>query len=178
MKHIVYKKISLAESIRISEIDASQYIKHAWRVVNDKRELVELNYQSDGYPEGFDHHHEALRQTLIKDGFAIGAYHQDQLIGFASLNKDIFGSQYKHVLLDQMFISKAFRNQGIGKKLMSFCIEQAKIWQVDKIYICAGSSEDTIAFYKKLGCIEAIEINQKLYEDDPRDIQLEFDITK
>lgn len=44
----------------------------------------------------------------------------------------------------------------------------------EKIYICAGSSEDTIAFYFKLGCIEATEINKELYEIDRNDYQLEY----
>lgn len=33
-----------------------------------------------------------------------------------------------------------------------------------------------IAFYRKLGCKAAAEIDQKLFEEDPRDIQLEFEL--
>ena len=45
---------------------------------------------------------------------------------------------------------------------------------MEKIYICAGSAEDTISFYKSIGCIEAVEINEALYLEDTRDIQLEY----
>lgn len=50
----------------------------------------------------------------------------------------------------------------------------AKEFMAEKIYICEGSSEDTIAFYFKLGCIEATEVNEKLYEMDRNDYQLEY----
>ncbi len=49
---------------------------------------------------------------------------------------------------------------------------------VDKFYICAGSAEETIAFYFSIGCEEAKEINQELYQMDTRDYQLEYDFTK
>lgn len=47
----------------------------------------------------------------------------------------------------------------------------------DKLYTCAASAEDTIAFYKSMGwVVNAKEINQELLEKDDRDIQLKFDI--
>lgn len=49
-------------------------------------------------------------------------------------------------------------------------------WNADKIYICAGSAEETIAFYHAIGCKEAEEINKELYESDTRDFQLEFSL--
>ena len=50
----------------------------------------------------------------------------------------------------------------------------AKSWQADKIHLCAGSAEETIAFYHAMGCSEALEINQALFEADQRDLQLEY----
>lgn len=54
-----------------------------------------------------------------------------------------------------------------------YCSNVAKEWGADKIYICAGSAEETIAFYYAIGCSEAKEVNRALYEKDTRDIQLE-----
>ncbi len=141
---IIFSILNLEDSINIKEIDASQYIKRAWRLVDNKRQLVDLNFQSDGFPDGFDNHYESLKQTITNGGYAIGAYHETKLIGFATLNSEVFGSKFKYVLLDQLFISLPYRNKSIGKKLFFNCVNQAKSWQVDKIYICAGSAEDTI----------------------------------
>lgn len=52
----------------------------------------------------------------------------------------------------------------------------AREWKADKIYICAGSAEETIAFYFAIGCKEAVGINKELYENDTRDYQLEFSL--
>lgn len=55
-------------------------------------------------------------------------------------------------------------------------VDTAREWKADKIYICAGSAEETIAFYFAIGCQDAEEINTELYESDTRDIQLEFSL--
>ena len=43
-----------------------------------------------------------------------------------------------------------------------------------KFHICAGSSEEAIAFYRILGCVDAEKINEEFYEGDSCDIQLEY----
>jgi len=55
-------------------------------------------------------------------------------------------------------------------------VNMSKEWNSDKIYICEGSAEETIAFYFAIGCKESEEINKELYESDTRDFQLEFSL--
>lgn len=161
----------------IFEIDASVYIKHAWREVDGKRQLIDLNYDENGFPDGDDVHKKALEETIINGGCAIAVFdNQEKCVGFITLNKGIFGHRWKYVLLDQLFISRNYRNQGIGRALFELVVLQAKKWFADKVYVCAGSSEDTIAFYKALGFVEAKEIDPSLLEDDPRDIHLEYQL--
>lgn len=124
---------------------------------------------------GYEYHLNSLKTTILSNGEAVGAFDENnKLIGFATLNREFFGENYKYVLLDQLFISLEHRNKGIGKKLFLIIAERAKEWQADKIYICAGSAEETVAFYFAIGCKETVEINKELYENDPRDFQLEF----
>lgn len=174
MMNIDYRKIEFHDANKINEIDASTYIKNAWRDVSGKKQLVAINYHEDGYPNDINEHIDALKSTIINQGFALGAYLDNIMIGFVTLNKEIFGKTAKYVLLDQLFVSKPYRKLGIGKRLLKFSIDKAKAWSVDKIYICAGSSEDTIAFYNAMGCHMAKEINEDLSAEDPRDIQLEY----
>lgn len=108
-------------------------------------------------------------------GSALGAFDDNsKLIGFITLNREVFGKEYNYVLLDQLFISLEHRSKGIGKKLFMLSTEIAKGWKADRIYICAGSAEETIAFYYAIGCKEATEVNKEFYESDPRDLQLEY----
>lgn len=172
---VQYRKLAIEECVLINDMNPSQYINNAWREVDGKRQLVKINYQDSDWANGYEHHFNSLKATILSNGEAVGAFDENNnLIGFATLNREFFGEKYKYVLLDQLFISLEHRNKGIGKKLFFIIAERAKEWQADKIYICAGSAEETVAFYFAIGCKEAVEINKELYENDPNDYQLEF----
>ncbi|MBI9014650.1 MAG: GNAT family N-acetyltransferase [Clostridiales bacterium] len=175
MNKITYRRLNFDECDRIQEIDITQYIKNAWRVIDGKRQLVEIDYLETNWPDGFERYRNALENIMKDGGIAFGAFNSDgSMVGFVSLNMTTFGETSKYILLDSMFVSNNSRGKGIGKKLFELCCEKGRKCGVDKIYICAGSAEDTVAFYRNCGCIDAIEINRFLYEQDTRDLQLEY----
>ena len=174
MNTITYRQLDITEAERIKEIDASQFIGKAWREVDGTRQLVEINYQDPDFPEGYENHLAGLMKTITSGGSALGAFEGDRLAGFCSVNPQIFGTKSKYVLLDQIFVSLEMRGKGIGKQLFLRSVEEARKFGADKFYICAGSAEETIAYYRALGCVDAEEINSELYENDTRDIQLEY----
>ena len=171
---MIYKELNIEQAERIREIDGECYIHKAWREVNGKRELVVIDWTDNELPNGVSWHIEHFKKSLLNGGRAIGCFNNDILIGYLVINSNIFGDSSKYVLLDQLFISKNYRNKGIGKNLFDLGTKLAKEFTAEKIYICAGSSEDTIGFYFKLGCIEATEVNKELYELDKNDYQLEY----
>lgn len=173
-----YREMDIHEAERISEIDATNYIKNVWRMNSTKGEyeLVEINWTDNELPNGYNWHLHRFKETLKNGGKVFGCFDGDILIGYSTLDAEIFGQKQKYVLLDQLFVSREYRNKGIGKKLFALCAKQARGLGAEKIFLCAGSSENTIAFYQGCGCKKAAEINQKLFEEDPRDIQLEFDL--
>lgn len=173
--NVIYRQLTLEECQCINEMNPSQYIGKAWREVDGKRQLIEINYQDCDWPNGYEYHINHLKETILNGGSAIGAFNSNnKLLGFAAINRQFFGERYNYVLLDQLFITLECRNRGIGKKLFMLAADVAREWNADKIYICAGSAEETIAFYFAMGCKEAEEINKELYESDKRDFQLEF----
>lgn len=171
---MTYRELTLNEVERIREIDAECYIQNAWRKVDGVLQLVTIDWTDHELPNGLEWHSQHYTKSLEEGEKAFGCFDHDKLVGYAVIDATIFGINERYVLLDQIFISKDYRGQGIGKELFYMCSKQAVIWGADKLYICAGSSEDTIAFYHKLGCVDAKEVNQELYELDPNDIQLEF----
>ncbi|WP_042160793.1 GNAT family N-acetyltransferase [Paenibacillus gorillae] len=172
---IYYRRLVIEDCERIKDMNASQYIKRAWREVDGQRQLIDINYQDPDWPSGYEYHFNHLKATVSGKGEAVGAFDENnKLAGFAALNREFFGEKYNYVLLDQLFISLEHRNKGIGKQLFLKMAEAAREWRADKIYICAGSAEETIAFYFAIGCKEAVELNKELYEGDPRDFQLEY----
>lgn len=175
MESIRYREITIDEVEKINEMNPSQFVGKAWREVDGMRRLVEINYHDLDWPNGYNHHYNNLRKTIEDGGCAIGAFDQEErLLGFITVNRNFFGNEYNYVLLDQLFITLEHRNKGIGKRLFKLATERGREWKADKFYICAGSAEETIAFYFTIGCKEAIEINKELYESDPRDFQLEY----
>jgi GNAT superfamily N-acetyltransferase len=175
MENITYRELTVNECARIREMNASQYIRRAWRAIEGERKLVEINYQDPDWPNGYEQHYNNLKDTIVSGGSAIGAFDSNNmLVGFATLNRDFFGEAYKYVLLDQLFVTLECRGKGIGGKLFEVSADVARKWHADKIYICAGSAEETIAFYFAIGCKEAVEVNKEMYESDPKDYQLEY----
>lgn len=175
MKNIDFREVRIDECGKMKDIDPQHYIKNAWRLVDGKRQLVEIDYHEKSWPDGFERYYNELIEIIKADGVAFGAFDsEEKLLGIATLKKQHFGKSAKYVLLDSMFVTYEKRGLGLGKALFNLCVEKSRDWNVDKIYICAGSAEDTIAFYKGIGCVDALEINEKLYTDDPRDMQLEY----
>lgn len=175
---VIYRTLELDECNRIREIDASQYIAQAWRDINGSRQLIEINYQEPDFPNGFENHLTNLKNTISTCGIVLGAFYKERLVGFCSVDNNFFGDKNKYVLLDQLFVSNELRDKGIGRNLFFKAAKMAQNKGADKFYICAGSAEETIAFYFSIGCEEAKEINQELYQMDTRDYQLEYDFTK
>ena len=144
MENILYRTLTEEECERINEMNPSQYIEKAWREVYGKRQLVDINYQDTDWPNGYQHHYSNLKSTILNGGTAFGAFdNKDRMLGFATINRTIFGEKFSYVLLDQLFITLEDRGRGIGKRLFLECAEVAKKWNADKIYICAGSASYT-----------------------------------
>ena len=176
MDKMEYHEMLPEEAERISEIDAECYIKNAWRIDAETNEykLVEINWTDYELPNGFEWHLNRFRESISEGGKAFGCFDQGKLVGYGTTGAKVFGDSQKYVLLDQLFVSKDYRNRHVGRQLMHLCAEAASEMGAEKLYLCAGSSEDTIAFYKKMGCVPATEINEELFEEDPNDIQFEY----
>lgn len=178
MEKVSYRRLTESDGERMREMDASQYIGRAWREVDGARHLVTIDYEDPDWPNGYDHHYSSLRRTIMDGGAAFGAFacHDtgDTLIGIATLDHMTGEGKEGEALLDQLFISRPYRNRGIGKELFNLCLAAAKELGVERIRIHAGSAEETIAFYFARGCREAAVIDREAEGYDPRDFQLEF----
>ena len=115
-----------------------------------------------------------ILKVLKENGFAYGALCEEKVIGYIVVSNEIFGSNNQYTNLPLFHISEPYRGCGIGKKLFHLACETAKKNGAQKLYISANSSKESQAAYRKMGCIDAMEINQAKAEAEPEDVQMEY----
>ena len=171
----VYKELTI-DDIDISMFecfDRTQNVTKCWRKINGKWVIKDIafvdNWSNEEYREGVDY----LKNLLKLEGYVVGAFFDGKLKGFASVEPVIFGATAKYMDLSNIHISQDMRRQGIGKELFVLAKRWAKERGAEKLYISAHSAVESQAFYKSMGCVEAVEYNKELAEKEPCDCQLE-----
>lgn len=115
-----------------------------------------------------------LRACIKAGGSVIGVYRERELIAFANVENEKFGTYSDYVELPYIHVSREVRGSGIGKKLFEICCEEAKLLGAKKLYVAAHPSVETQHFYKKMGCTLASEINPTIFNKEPLDLQMEY----
>lgn len=114
-----------------------------------------------------------LRHTVATGGLVCGAFLEDTLKGFVSVEPQLFGGEQKYLDLSSIHVSADMRGQGIGRQLLLLAKAWAKAHGARKLYISAHPAVETQAFYRAMGCTEAAVYCQKHVETEPFDCQLE-----
>ena len=154
-----------------------QEVVNIYRIIDGDKLLVE-----NPFMENWDNHlkaeivNEDFTNCINSGGVVFGAFYNDNLIAFASILHNYFGSEKQYVQLMQLHVSNEYRNLGLGKQLFVVCVKKAKEWGAKKLYISGHSAEESQQFYKAVGCVDAKEINDKIAAHEPFDIQLEYKI--
>lgn len=114
-----------------------------------------------------------LINTVNTGGFVYAAFCDGILKGFVSVESAMFGGENKYLDLSGIHVSEDMRGKGIGRMLFSAAAEWAKRKGAGKLYISSHSAVETQAFYRSMGCVEALEYNKEHVEREPYDCQLE-----
>ena len=116
---------------------------------------------------------QCLKRTVFTGGFVYGAFYNESLKGFVSVESEPFGATGEYLDLSSIHVSEDMRGKGMGKSLFDSAKEWARKKGASKLYISAHSAIETQNFYQAMGCVEAEEYNQKHVEAEPYDCQLE-----
>ena len=158
----------------LTNFNRYQEVRRCWRRTDGEWALVDISYVeqwNDGKKQSLT---ASLLAHLREGGRAVGAFDADTLVGFAWVLAEPFGSRRQYVNLDMMHTSYEYRGAGIGRRVFAAICEQARELGAEKLYISAHSAEETMAFYRKIGCVDAAEINESLAAAEPFDYQLEY----
>ncbi|MDO4304301.1 MAG: GNAT family N-acetyltransferase [Bacillota bacterium] len=119
-----------------------------------------------------------LQNTVATDGFVCGAFIDEELKGFVSVEGTPIGSARQYMDLSSIHVSEDARGQGIGRELFMAAKNFARERKAEKLYISAHSAVESQAFYRKMGCTEAKEYSQEHVEKEPYDCQLECEVAR
>ena len=151
-----------------------QRVSECWRNVDGQWKLIPIEFEENWTVEQCQKIAADVALHMENDQTAIGAFDGEEVIGFITVSHNIFGNTAKYVELVCFQVSESYRGKKIGKTLFYKACEEAKRLGADKLYISAHSSKESQAAYKAIGCVHAKEINQKLAQEEPCDVQLEY----
>jgi len=176
---IDYKELEKAEiGVTIfSNFNRFQDVRKCWRKEDGEWILKEIAFIEHWGSSEYEYLIRCLHNTINTGGTVFGAFHSNVLVGFASIENQFFGSQKEYLQLSSIHTSYENRGMGIGKKLFCLVCKKAIKMGAQKLYISAHSSQESQAFYKAIGCVEASEYNAEIVAKEPCDCQLEFNLS-
>ena len=175
---IVYTQLKEINTELFSAFDRYQEVKKCWRKADGKWILKDIAFIEQWNKEDYETLVLCLKNTVDTGGVVFGVLCKNTLVGFASLENELFGSHDQYLQLSSLHVSNGMRKKGIGRDLFHISCEKAKELGAKKLYISAHSSRETRAFYNTVGCVEALEYNNGLVIKEPFDCQLEYDLYK
>lgn len=178
METITYLKLN-RENFKSNLLDnfkRYQEVKECWRKIENQFVLVANEFVEDWDLSKCRNVAENLLKAIDQNNIAYGAYYQDELVGFIYLDNKFFGKDNQYIELLMFHVSEPYRKLGIGKTLFKFACDDARHLGVTKLYISAHSSKESQEAYRKIGCVNAVEINMLIAENEPFDIQMEYQL--
>ncbi len=176
MSTITYQKLCknhLHDEV-LDKFNRYQKVSRCWRKQNDEWVLIDHPYIEDWDLEKKRNIVSELVNCVNNNGVVYGAIIDNTLIGFSCISADFFGKNNEYLELLMMQVSTEYRNKGIGKQLFKLIADSARQLGAKKIYISAHSSEESQAFYRAVGSVDAVVINQVIARNEPFDCQMEY----
>ncbi len=146
--HII-KKMICEESISVSEFDGIEFVSLDFENEEEMQQLVEE--QNKVFKRGYSV--EDLKEIKDKtEWFSIAAKHDGKIVGNVVIivKQDEENNRYGWV--DDLFVSKDWRKQGIGENLMNRAFEKLKCLHINESRLEVWSSNKrALSVYNKLG---------------------------
>lgn len=117
---------------------------------------------------------QTIADGIESGGFAYGAICDGMVVGYIYITGVFWGSESQYTELKLYHISAPYRRLGIGKELFRLACIEARKTGAKKLYISANNSKESQLAYRRLGCVDAEEINPESVAREPFDVQMEY----
>ena len=171
-----YKKLGYDEiNIELfKHFTRHQEVTRCWRRVANKWVIKNIAFVDDWNEDDYKLLVSCLKNNVSTGGVLFGAFSDGALKGFASVRGKWLGSKGEYLDLSSIHVSEDMRGKGIGKKMFELVTDWAREQGASKLYISSHSAVESQAFYKAMGCVEAVEYDRVHVEEEPFDCQLEY----
>lgn len=161
----------------IWSIDRAEVIDSIYYHEDGRLVLKPERYVMDGWPPGeAEHYGPMLLDCFDRGGTFFGAFEDETLIGVAVLESEFIGRGGDQLQLKFLHVSRGHRRTGLGRTLFDMAAAKAAELGARRLYVSSTPSENTVSFYLHLGCRVTEDVDAALFELEPEDIHLEFDI--
>lgn len=158
-------------------IDRSEIIESAYRVDNGALVLTTDPHDVRGWPAGLPAEKTPVFETAHDEGdWFCGLFDGSRLVGIAILGHGLFGEDSQFLQLTFFYVDKALRHQGLGKALFEAAAREARKRGARRLYISATPTQDTVDFYRRRGCRLLDRPDPQLFDAEPDDIHLGYDL--
>ena len=154
-----------------------QVVGNCYRWEKDHWEIREDPFIDDWSEDDYQVLIRCLKNTASTGGFVQGAFRDGVLKGFASVEAEFLDEERRYLDLSSIHVSSDARRMGIGKRLFLGAVQWARKNGAEKLYISAHSAVESQAFYRSLGCVDALWRCEAHVEQEPYDCQLEYAIS-
>ena len=169
MNEYIFKEIYVEDLKQdlLNTFNRFQPVKRSWTNIDGEWKLIENPFD---YDWDIERKHRTVRELLeIKHsgGIIYGVFDKDAIIAFSSVGPNFIEDYMAgYISIGFIHVSCEYRNKGIGKKLFAMMTEKARDFGAKKIYICIMPAEESYAFYKSVGCVDAVVIHEPSAEYD------------
>ena len=136
---INYRRIKESElSVSLfADFDRYQEVNRCWRKEDGEWVLKDIVFNEQWSDSDYRYLTECLIHTIQTGGVVFGAFVEERLKGFASVEHEFFGQEKQYLELTSIHTSYDCRNRGIGRQLFTRCVEAARKMGAKKLYISA-----------------------------------------
>jgi predicted N-acetyltransferase YhbS len=171
------RKLSRHEIEDVWSIDRSEIVENVYDHKDGRLILKPEHYDMKGWPPGEPElYGPILFDCYDHGGTFYGAFDGDTLVGAAVLESRFIGRERDQLQLLFLHVSRKHRQAGLGCMLFQKAVSRARELGARRLYISATPSENTVRFYLRRGCRVTEDVDPDLFELEPDDIHLEFDI--
>jgi GNAT superfamily N-acetyltransferase len=173
--NISIRQLPASDITRIGEIDRSEHITLHYTVKNGVLDAEQVDWQCPPWSAEGDGPHSVAeninqeRPIIENGGVLLGAFDGDQLAGLAILRYKLTATMAQLAFLH---VTKAYRRQGVSRRLVEEVIRLAKADGATDLYVSATPSGSAIGFYTAQGFVLTQQPHPELFALEPEDVHM------